>query len=344
VEVQTTSKPGELDSALHRAGSRPIVVAGGDGSLHAVVAALHRRNDLKDAVLGLLPLGTGNDFARANDIPLDVEEAAATILEGHTRAMDLIVDEVGEIVVNSVHAGTGAQASRSGEKWKDRLHKIGIGGLNLGRLGYPIGALSAAVNPPFVRVRVEVDGQVIVDVDERILMVAVGNGPTVGGGTELTPYADPGNGQARVRLGYLQLAKNDCAAAERQFTYAIDGGLPGVDAYVGLATCLGRRNDLAAAARALQFAKEREPDNPVVAANLGILQAARGDLTGAIQSLSAALARDPDLHEARFNLALAYAKSGRRPEAAAAARELLQRLPPAAPQRPEVERLLRAVQ
>src|SRR4029079_1337652 len=156
--------------------------------------------------------------------------------------------------------------------------------------------------------------------------------------------ADPGNGQARVRLGYLQLAKNDCAAAERQFTYAIDGGLPGVDAYVGLATCLGRRNDLAAAARALQFAKEREPDNPVVAANLGILQAARGDLTGAIQSLSAALARDPDLHEARFNLALAYAKSGRRPEAAAAARELLQRLSPAAPQRPEVERLLRAVQ
>ena len=212
VEVQTTSKPGELDSALHRAGSRPIVVAGGDGSLHAVVAALHRRNDLKDAVLGLLPLGTGNDFARANDIPLDVEEAAATILEGHTRAMDLIVDEVGEIVVNSVHAGTGAQASRSGEKWKDRLHKIGIGGLNLGRLGYPIGALSAAVNPPFVRVRVEVDGQVIVDVDERILMVAVGNGPTVGGGTELTPYADPGNGQLDVmvsravrplaRLGY----------------------------------------------------------------------------------------------------------------------------------------------
>ena len=156
--------------------------------------------------------------------------------------------------------------------------------------------------------------------------------------------ADPGNGQARVRLGYLKLAKNDCASAERQFTSAIDGGLPGVDAYLGLATCLGRRNDLPAAARALQFAKEREPDNPVVAANLGILQATRGDLGGAIQSLTAALARDPDLHEARFNLALAYAKAGRRPEAAAAARELLRRLPAAAPQRPEVERLLRAVQ
>ena len=71
VEVQATSNPGELNSALHRAGSRRIVVAGGDGSLHAVVTTLYRRNDLKNAVLGILPLGTGNDFARANDIPLD---------------------------------------------------------------------------------------------------------------------------------------------------------------------------------------------------------------------------------------------------------------------------------
>ena len=55
VEVQATSNPGELNSALHRAGSRRIVVAGGDGSLHAVVTTLYRRNDLKNAVLGILP-------------------------------------------------------------------------------------------------------------------------------------------------------------------------------------------------------------------------------------------------------------------------------------------------
>ena len=212
VEVQATANPGELDSALHRAGSRPVVVAGGDGSLHAVVAALYRRNDLKGAVLGLLPLGTGNDFARANDIPLDPEEAAQTILEGHSRPMDLIVDEVGEIVVNSVHAGAGAQASRRGADWKERLHAIGVGKLNLGKLGYPIGAVSAAVKPPYIRVRVEVDGEVVADVDHPILMVAVGNGPSVGGGTELIPYADPGDGKVDVmvaraigpvaRLGY----------------------------------------------------------------------------------------------------------------------------------------------
>ena len=57
VEVQATSKPGELDGVLQRAASRRIVVAGGDGSLHAVVAALHRRHDLTDAVVGPDPDG-----------------------------------------------------------------------------------------------------------------------------------------------------------------------------------------------------------------------------------------------------------------------------------------------
>lgn len=212
VEVQATSNPGELDSALHRAGSRRIIVAGGDGSVHAVVAALYRRNDLKNAVLGILPLGTGNDFARTNEIPLEVEDAAQVLVDGTPRSMDLVVDELGEIVVNNVHAGAGVQASRRGAIWKDRLHAIGVGKVNLGKLGYPIGALLAAVKPPFIRVRVEVDGEVIVDLDQPILMVAVGNGASVGGGTELTPHADPGDGRIDVmvsrsigpiaRLGY----------------------------------------------------------------------------------------------------------------------------------------------
>ncbi|MDN4160770.1 diacylglycerol/lipid kinase family protein [Nocardioides abyssi] len=213
VEVCATSDPGELDGVLHRAGSRRIVVAGGDGSMHAVVAALHRRRELEDAVLGLLPLGTGNDFARGNGIPLDVVEAAKVVLHGQPRRMDLILDEVGEIVVNSVHAGAGAQASRRADRWKDRLHKVGVGGVNLGRLGYPIGALLAAVKPPYVRLRVEVDGEVVIDYDQPVLMVAVGNGSNVGGGTELTPDADPRDGLMDVmvarsvgplqRVGYL---------------------------------------------------------------------------------------------------------------------------------------------
>ncbi len=200
VEVQATSNPGELDGVLHRAGSRRIVVAGGDGSLHAVVAALHRRNDLKNAVLGLLPLGTGNDFARALDIPLEIEDAARVILDGRPRPMDVIVDEVGEVVVNSVHVGAGANASRRGARWKERLGSVGVGKVNLGKIGYPIGAALTAWNPPIIRMRVEVDGTIVNDLDQPLLMVALGNGTSVGGGTELTPDAHPRDGLIDVMI------------------------------------------------------------------------------------------------------------------------------------------------
>ena len=165
-----------------------------------MVAALHRRHELKSAVLGLLPLGTGNDFARHMGIPLEVEEAAEVVLDGRVRPVDLIVDEVGSIVVNSVHVGVGAEAARNGAGWKDRLGSIGVGGLNLGKLGYPIGAVQSAFAPPSVRLRIEVDGEVVNDIDRPVLMVAVGNGSSVGGGTELTPEADTDDGQVDVMV------------------------------------------------------------------------------------------------------------------------------------------------
>ena len=240
VEVASTSKPGELDGVLHRAGSRRIVVAGGDGSLHAVVSALHRRQELRDAVLGLLPLGTGNDFARGVDIPLDIAEAARVVLDGRPTPMDLVVDEVGEVVVNSVHVGAGANASRRGQRWKDRLHSVGVGRANLGKLGYPIGALLTAWNPPVIRVRIVVDGECVTDLDQPILMAAVGNGPSVGGGAELTPEADPADGRVdvmisrsvgpvarlayAVRLGLATHHERDDVTYLRGSTVSVSGG------------------------------------------------------------------------------------------------------------------------
>ncbi len=200
VEVAATSDPGELDGVLHRAGSRRIVVAGGDGSLHAVMSALHRRHELGERVVGLLPLGTGNDFARGVGISLEIDEAARTVVDGEVREMDLIIDEVGEIVVNNVHVGAGAEASRKGSTWKDRLGSIGVGKLNLGKLGYPIGAVQSAFNKGELHLRVEIDGEVVNDLDRPVLMVAVGNGAHIGGGTEVTPYADPEDGQVDVMV------------------------------------------------------------------------------------------------------------------------------------------------
>jgi diacylglycerol kinase (ATP) len=202
VELHSTSQPGELDGVLQRAGSRRIVVAGGDGSLHAVVSALHRRHELEHAVVGLLPMGTGNDFARTLGIPLDPAEAALVIASGEVRRMDLIVDELGDVVVNNVHVGAGAQASRRGARWKERLGSVGVGRMNLGKLGYPVGALLSTFQPPSVHMHIEVDGRVVTDLDHPVLMVAIGNGANVGGGTELTPEADPEDGQVDVMISH----------------------------------------------------------------------------------------------------------------------------------------------
>ena len=192
VEVCSTSNPGELDGVLHRRGGRQVVVAGGDGSMHAVVAALHRRNELEHTVVGLVPLGTGNDFARGARIPLDPVVAAEVIVAGNLRPIDLLVDCFGEIVVNNVHVGVGAEASRMAASWKRTL----------GRPAYAVGALAAAVNPPFVRLRVEVDGAVVTNFDRPVVQVALGNGSTVGGGAQLTPEANPGDGQMDVLVSF----------------------------------------------------------------------------------------------------------------------------------------------
>ena len=156
---------------------------------------------------------------------------------------------------------------------------------------------------------------------------------------------DPGNGQAHLRLGYARMQAGDCTRAEPEFHAAAAAGLPSADVFLGLATCLGQRSDLAGAERALGEARRLEPDNPAVAANLGILQAAKGDLPAAIQI--AQRPRSPPIPTCTRRGSTSPSptpRPGRRAEAAAAARDLLARLPPNAPQRPEVERLLRAVQ
>ena len=196
VEVAATSNQGELDGVLHRRGGRQVVVAGGDGSLHAVIAALHRRHELADAVVGLVPLGTGNDFARGAGIPLDPEEAARVVVHGNVRPVDLIVDCLGEVVVNNVHVGVGATASHNAQN----LKKV------LGRFGYVLGALKAAVKPPFVRLRVEVDDHVVADFAHPLLMVAIGNGSRVGGGAAITPEADPEDGKLDVMVSFSTTA------------------------------------------------------------------------------------------------------------------------------------------
>jgi diacylglycerol kinase (ATP) len=192
VEVAATDSPDDIDAALARADGRTVVVAGGDGSLHAVVTSLHHRGTLSNATLGLVPLGTGNDFARGVGLPSDPTEAARVVATGSPTALDLLVDGDGGVVVNAVHVGLGADAGRAAQRWKPRL----------GRAGYVAGALTAGFRATGQRLRVEVDDEVVTTGRRRVLQVAVGNAPFVGGGTELVPAAEPTDGRVDVVVSF----------------------------------------------------------------------------------------------------------------------------------------------
>ena len=154
---------------------------------------------------------------------------------------------------------------------------------------------------------------------------------------------DPPNPQAHLRLGFAQVERGRCDQAEPHLRAALEAGVPSADAGLGLATCFGQAGNLTAAREALLAARRAEPGNPVVAANLGILELAQGRDRDAIVELRTALAAEPGLLEARFALARALARSGDREGAAREANTLLGQLPPDAPQRAEVRRLLDAL-
>ncbi|MDH3534019.1 MAG: acylglycerol kinase family protein, partial [Gammaproteobacteria bacterium] len=73
---------GDLEQQVFRAvsaGTQRVIVAGGDGSIHEAVNGIMRAG--QRAALGIVPTGTGNDFAKASAVPLDWEHATQLLAD-----------------------------------------------------------------------------------------------------------------------------------------------------------------------------------------------------------------------------------------------------------------------
>lgn len=189
LRVTATGSDAELDREL--ATGDTIIVLGGDGSLHAVIASLSRIDRLGAVTLGLVPLGTGNDFARSLGIPDEPRAAAQLIVAGHHVAVDVLRDDAGGTVINAVHLGAGAEAADRAESWKEAL----------GPVGYAVGSLLSGFSHDPLDVQVSVDGTAL-PAGNGVLQVAISNGIYVGGGTPLAPDADPTDGELDVLVSY----------------------------------------------------------------------------------------------------------------------------------------------
>ncbi len=187
VDVVATTATNEVDEAVRGLRGRTLVVAGGDGSLHVAIQALWDLGTLPDVEVGLVPLGTGNDFARTAGIPLDPADAGQALLEEVARPTDLVVDDTGTVVVNATHAGMSAAASARAGDLKPRL----------GPAAYPVAAFLEGIGSVGFRGTVVADGTTVAD-DDDLLLVGAGNGQSIGGGTPLFPDAALDDGLLEV--------------------------------------------------------------------------------------------------------------------------------------------------
>lgn len=201
VDAYAVKNPKDLDGVVERALKKKpdlLILGGGDGTVSGLVDRMVGHN----VVLGVLPLGTANSFARTLGIPLDVQGAVDVIRRGHRRRIDLgMIDK--DYYANCAALGISPQIAETVPHGLKRV---------LGRIGY-LGwaAWQFTRFKPFTLI-VRHDGR-----EERLCVVEVriANGP-YHGGTELIDSADVASGEIVVQavLGHVKrrLVKNWGAA------------------------------------------------------------------------------------------------------------------------------------
>jgi len=180
-EVRLTNKRGSAArfarTAL-RKGRELIIAAGGDGTLNEVVNGIGENYGA--ARVGLIPLGTGNDFARSVGIPPDLDAAIDLICAEQTRAVDL-VRVTSDEVRYFVNVSAGGFSGLVNEKLTPEMKKT------WGPLAYLRSAAAALPELRAYRTTLAFDDDE--SLMEELYNVVVANGRYVAGGMMIAPHA-----------------------------------------------------------------------------------------------------------------------------------------------------------
>lgn len=185
-ELIRTSRPRHAADAARKAARRGverIITAGGDGTIHEVINGL--RGIKSPPVLGVVPLGTGNDLARCLDLPMnDLEAAIDLALAGSASPIDLAQARavgatlrINRIAANCVSGGFGGEVSARVEPEAKK---------RWGALAYWLAGVSKLTDLGEFPVEIELDGKPFRGV---VYGVAVANGRFAAGGLTIAPHA-----------------------------------------------------------------------------------------------------------------------------------------------------------
>lgn len=154
-------------------GATKIVVMGGDGTLHEIINGF---DNFDNVTLGLIPCGTGNDFAHALNLPKDPKKAIDLIIDGTPKHTDFMqMPSVRGI--NVIGMGIDVDVLVAYNKLKRK-----------NKFGYTWCLIKTLFNFDFVEFNAQVNGETKA---YRSFIAAIANGSVFGGGIPICPIANP---------------------------------------------------------------------------------------------------------------------------------------------------------
>ncbi len=181
--IHTTSQKGDATrfaQKLCESGDRTIVVIGGDGMMNDVLSGI----DPERCKLGLIPAGTGNDFAATANIPHG-EAALDIILKGEAKDTDYLQFDDGRRSLNISGYGIDVDILIRCQKMK----------LFRGKCKYFMGLLATLFKYRGSQVKIEIDGK---EWEQKAMIAAICNGKCFGGGIPLCPPAEIDDGKLEL--------------------------------------------------------------------------------------------------------------------------------------------------
>jgi diacylglycerol kinase (ATP) len=180
---QLTTAPGEAIQIAKETKAELIVAAGGDGTVNEVVNGILQSGSEK--LLGVIPIGSGNDFAKMLNLkPFKIEMAIESLRRKTTITSDVGLIEFlrndgtsgSRFFINGVGIGFDAMAADESRKIKN------LRGIPL----YTLALLKTLAKYKTPEMNIRIDDK---NISGRIFLVAIGNGKSAGGGFLLTPDA-----------------------------------------------------------------------------------------------------------------------------------------------------------
>lgn len=192
-EVHLSEARGDLEQRVASAiatGAGRILVAGGDGSIHEAANAVLKSGGT--AALGVIPTGTGNDFAKACDIPLNWEHATRLLTDriaaNETPRRIDAAKMNSRYFVNGAGIGLDAKVTQVAQSIRlpigDLVYLLAIFRTMIGGLTTP-------------SLKIDTDN---FSWREPVTLVAISNGPSLGGMFQIAPMANNADGQLEMLL------------------------------------------------------------------------------------------------------------------------------------------------